>query len=308
MGMPSPFGNQLPEKMCVVCGRLTSNDLVCDQCQSKRAPEPGVARGFAAPISADYEKREMSANLGWIVASVLCLMLAISFWYIFLQNKSTNDHREFASSQTSSATETQEFKAPEISGAPAGLPATINSGSPSNVTNQAPSNSSKSNTPNSQPANYNSPRTAVMPQTDNVSQYLDSSGVSGPEAFHDAFQQEYNKDIKNQKYETWDTYWDEIKKFYSTGSGHAGWQATGNGALSHLKGTQRQTIRTKWDNLGVAIASEVCKYEYGRKISTGDLASLYGDLDEAIAQDKGDGNTILAKLDAVTGKVSQLKS
>jgi len=300
MGIPGPWVGQQPQKMCVVCGRLTLNDLVCDGCQSKSASNPGVARPMAYPIQEQGAQNEMPANMGWIVASVLSVLLAICFWYIFLRNNPHSNSGALAVTGDKPSNESQFVppSAPLVQGTKAPQ------NQPSNPTNQPAISTGTGVVRNSQ---QGSPRTPTgstqMASSDNLLQ--DMIGVSGAIVFMERFREEYKNDAANQEHQSWETYWQRVQDFYVGG---AGWQATGNNALSRVASDKRSTLRAKWDNLGVVIAAEASKDDRVRRISSSDVSSFFGDLSSALSVDKGDGASILSKIDEVSRSAAELKS
>lgn len=303
MGIPGPYIGQQSQKMCVVCGRLTANDLVCDLCQSKRGPNSENAHLERRPApTANLQADGSSPAFWWFVLAGLGVMF-IALLSIYFDKKASSGHQELTAGRDERPIESHLVKPPE---APTTQAPSTPASQPNTVSYQQPNYSSGAVVRSSPQGGFvASSGQAEMASSDNIIQ--ESVGVSGPDVFMDTFRQEYEKDLENKKYQSWDTYWESVRGFYS-GSGHSGWVAIGNRALAHVKNDLRQTIRQKWDNLGVLIAREASKSSFTRRINPSDVSSFLSTLEGALSEDRGDGATIAAKIDEVSKAASELKS
>jgi hypothetical protein len=111
---------------------------------------------------------------------------------------------------------------------------------------------------------------------------------------------EYQRDLSNQKLQTWREYWTWVQNFYRGNFLADGWTKYNQATLAAVKAEKaRRTILTKINQLGKVISQEWAKHGSVRKISTTDLRRWNDAISEARRTDDGTGQGITKTIDAI---------
>ena len=111
---------------------------------------------------------------------------------------------------------------------------------------------------------------------------------------------EYQRDLSNQKFQTWREYWGWVQDFYKGNLLADGWTKYSQTTLDVVKAeANRRTIMTKINRLGKVISQEWAKSGKIRRITTTDLRRWHDAIGEARRRDDGTGQEITKAIDAI---------
>ena len=111
---------------------------------------------------------------------------------------------------------------------------------------------------------------------------------------------EYQRDLSNQKLQTWSEYWGWVQGFYKGNLLADGWTKYNQATLAAVKAERaRRSILTKINRLGKVISQEWAKHGSVRKITTTDLRRWNDAISEARRTDDGTGRGIMKTIDTI---------
>ena len=111
---------------------------------------------------------------------------------------------------------------------------------------------------------------------------------------------EYQRDLSNQKVQTWREYWGWVQDFYKGNLLADGWTKYSQATLDVVKAEAgRRTILTKINRLGKVISQEWAKDGKVRRITTTDLRRWNDAIGEARRSDDGTGQGITKAIDTI---------
>jgi hypothetical protein len=111
---------------------------------------------------------------------------------------------------------------------------------------------------------------------------------------------EYQRDLSNQKLQTWREYWGWVQDFYRGNLLADGWTKYSETTLNVVKAeAARRTVITKLNRLGKVISQEWAKDGKLRRINTTDLRRWNDAIAEARRSDDGTGRGITKAIDAI---------
>ena len=111
---------------------------------------------------------------------------------------------------------------------------------------------------------------------------------------------EYQRDLTNQKLQTWREYWGWVQGFYKGNFCADGWTKHSQTTLNAVKVEEaRPTILKKLNRLGRLISQEWAKHASVRKITSTDLRRWNDAIAEARRSDDGTGQGIKRALDKI---------
>jgi hypothetical protein len=111
---------------------------------------------------------------------------------------------------------------------------------------------------------------------------------------------EYQRDLSNQKFQSWREYWGWVQDFYRGNLLADGWTKYSQATLDVVKAeARRRAILTKINRLGKVISQEWAKDGKVRKITTTDLRRWNDAIGEARRSDDGSGQGITKTIDAI---------
>jgi len=106
------------------------------------------------------------------------------------------------------------------------------------------------------------------------------------------FKTKYKEDSDNQKKQSWDEYWNWIKRFYKGTFLTSGWFEERNNLLKNLNENVQTKIKNRLDELGKSIAAEWAKDNNIRKIDTTNVKIWAKKLRGAKKNDRRDGKEL----------------
>jgi hypothetical protein len=111
---------------------------------------------------------------------------------------------------------------------------------------------------------------------------------------------EYQRDLSNQKVQTWREYWEWVQSFYKGNLLADGWTKYCQTTLAAVKADgDRRVILTKINRLGKVISQEWAKDGRVRRITTMDLRRWNDEIGEARRTDDGSGQGIKKAIDTI---------
>jgi hypothetical protein len=111
---------------------------------------------------------------------------------------------------------------------------------------------------------------------------------------------EYQRDLTNQKLQTWREYWDWVQSFYKGNLLAGGWTKYSQATLAVVKADgDRRMILTKINRLGKVISKEWAKDGRVRRITTMDLRRWNDTISDARRTDDGSGQGIRNAIDTI---------
>ena len=111
---------------------------------------------------------------------------------------------------------------------------------------------------------------------------------------------EYQRDLSNQRVQSWREYWGWVQDFYKGNLLADGWTKYSQATLDVVKPkANRHTIMTKINRLGKVISQEWAKSGKVRRITTTDLRRWNDAIGEARRRDDGTGQEITKAIDAI---------
>jgi hypothetical protein len=111
---------------------------------------------------------------------------------------------------------------------------------------------------------------------------------------------EYQRDLANQKLQTWREYWGWVQSFYKGNLMAAGWTKYSETTLEEVKADDaRPQLLKKINRLGKLIGQEWAKHDRVRKINTTDLKRWNDAITDARRKDDGTGQGILSTIDRI---------
>jgi hypothetical protein len=111
---------------------------------------------------------------------------------------------------------------------------------------------------------------------------------------------EYQRDLSNQKLQTWREYWGWVQNFYKGNLLADGWTKYSETTLNVVKAeADRRMILTKLNRLGKVIGQEWAKDGKVRRITTTDLRRWNDAIVEARRRDDGTGQGITKAIDTI---------
>jgi hypothetical protein len=111
---------------------------------------------------------------------------------------------------------------------------------------------------------------------------------------------EYQRDLSNQKLQTWREYWGWVQSFYRGNLLADGWTKYSETTLNVVKvEADRRTILRKLNRLGKVIGQEWAKDGKVRRITTTDLRRWNDAIVEARRRDDGTGQGITRAIDTI---------
>jgi hypothetical protein len=111
---------------------------------------------------------------------------------------------------------------------------------------------------------------------------------------------EYQRDLANQKLQTWREYWGWVQSFYKGNLMAAGWTKYSETTLEEVKADDaRPLLLKKINRLGKLIGQEWAKHDRVRKINTTDLKRWNDAITDARRKDDGTGQGILSAIDRI---------
>ena len=117
---------------------------------------------------------------------------------------------------------------------------------------------------------------------------------------------EYQRDLANQKVQTWREYWGWVQSFYKGNLLADGWTKYSQTTLEGVKGEDvRPTLLTKINRLGKLISQEWAKHDSVRKITTTDLKRWHDAITQARRNDDGSGHGIRKAMDEIHEQVQK---
>lgn len=117
---------------------------------------------------------------------------------------------------------------------------------------------------------------------------------------------EYERDLANQKVQTWREYWSWVQSFYRGNLLADGWTKYSQTTLEVVKAEEvRPTLLTKINRLGKLISQEWAKHDSVRKITTTDLRRWHEVLTAARRNDDGTGHGIRKALDEIHEQIQR---
>ena len=116
----------------------------------------------------------------------------------------------------------------------------------------------------------------------------------------DEIRAEYQRDLSNQKLQTWREYWGWVQDFYKGNLLADGWTKYSKATLDVVKAeADRRAVLTKINRLGKVISQEWAKDGKVRRITTTDLKRWNDAIGEARRSDDGTGRGITRAIDAI---------
>ena len=107
------------------------------------------------------------------------------------------------------------------------------------------------------------------------------------------FRSVYEKDMPNKQVQSWDEYWDWIKKFYGGTWLTKGWNQQADKLLADVTDFEvREHVATEINRLGKLVAGEWAKDNNVRKITTRDVRKWGKELNQALEKEKGSGKVL----------------
>jgi len=123
------------------------------------------------------------------------------------------------------------------------------------------------------------------------------------------FKTKYKEDSDNQKKQSWDEYWNWIKRFYKGTFLTSGWFEERNNLLKNLNEDAKTKIKDRLDKLGKRIAAEWAKDNNIRKLNTADVKKWGKKLRKAKKNDRRDGNGLRKAISEIETEINlKLKS
>ena len=111
---------------------------------------------------------------------------------------------------------------------------------------------------------------------------------------------EYQRDLANQKLQTWREYWGWVQDFYRGNLVADGWTKYSQATLDVVTAeADRRAVLTKINRLGKVISQEWAKDGKVRRISTTDLRRWNDAIGEARRSDDGTGRRITSAIDTI---------
>ena len=120
------------------------------------------------------------------------------------------------------------------------------------------------------------------------------------------FRREYERDMANQKLQTWDQYWSWVTIFYHGTTLYPGWSSQTRSSVATVKSKQKQNeLTTLVNELGKQISTEWAKAKGAGKISTADLIRWNPVITAARRADNGSGEQLKEAVLKVRAEVAR---